>query len=97
VISGFVLFNFAMNIGPNATTFTLAPSLFPTAIRASAAGFAAGAAKVGASLGTFVVPQLQASFGLVAVVSLMVLVSLGGLVATASLAHVVNEEGALEE
>ncbi len=97
VIGGFMLFNFAMNAGPNATTFTLAPTLFPTAIRASASGFAAACAKVGATFGTFVVPQLEAGWGLTGVVALMVSVSVAGLVTTASLAHVVNQEGALEE
>ena len=97
VIGGFMLFNFAMNAGPNATTFTLAPTLFPTAIRASASGFAAASAKVGATFGTFVVPQLEAGWGLTGVVALMVSVSVAGLVTTAGLAHVVNQEGALEE
>lgn len=97
IIAGFVPFNFFMNAGPNATTFTLAPALFPTAIRASASGFAAGAAKAGATFGTFVVPQLQAAWGLDGVVALMTLVSIAGLIVTASLAHAVNEEGALEE
>ena len=90
VIGGFILFNFAMNIGPNATTFTLAAQLFPTSIRASASGFAAASAKVGATLGTFAVPQLQAGFGPVGVLALMVLVSLGGLIATATLARKVG-------
>jgi len=97
VIGGFVLFNFAMNAGPNATTFTLAPALFPTAIRGSASGFAAASAKVGATFGTFVVPQLHAAWGLAGVVGLMLSVSVAGLVTTAALEHVVNEEGALEE
>ncbi len=97
VIGGFMLFNFAMNAGPNATTFTLAPTLFPTAIRASASGFAAACAKIGAAFGTFVVPQLQDAWGLVGVVAVMVAVSVAGLLATAGLAHAVNEEGALEE
>jgi len=35
VIGGFALFNLAMNARPNATTFTLAPTLFPTSIRGS--------------------------------------------------------------
>jgi MFS transporter, putative metabolite transport protein len=50
VIGGFVLFNLAMNAGPNSTTFTLAPTLFPTSIRGSAAGFAAASAKIGADI-----------------------------------------------
>jgi len=97
VIVGFVLFNFAMNAGPNATTFTLPPVLFPTAIRASASGFAAACAKVGATFGTFVVPQLQAEWGLIGVLALMALVSIGGLVATAAFAHAVDQEDKLEE
>ena len=90
VIGGFILFNFAMNIGPNATTFTLAAQLFPTSIRASASGFAAASAKVGATIGTFAVPQLQARFGPVGVLCLMALVSLGGLVATIVLSDTIR-------
>jgi len=97
VVAGFVLFNFAMNVGPNATTFTLPPVLFPTAIRASASGFAAACAKVGATIGTFVVPQLQAAWGLIGVLALMAFVSIGGLVATAAFAHAMNREDQIEE
>ncbi|MGC1641112.1 MAG: MFS transporter, partial [Pseudolabrys sp.] len=86
IIAGFVLFNFAMNAGPNATTFTLPPVLFPTAIRASASGFAAACAKVGATFGTFLVPQLQAAWGLTGVLALKAFVSIGGLLATAAFA-----------
>ena len=97
VIGGFILFNFAMNIGPNATTFTLAAQLFPTSIRASASGFAAASAKFGATIGTFAVPQLQARFGPVGVLCLMALVSLGGLVATTVLADAIRSNDDLAE
>jgi len=97
VIGGFILFNFAMNAGPNSTTFTLAPVLFPTAIRASASGFAAATSKVGAAFGTFVTPQLEAAWGLAGVLALMAAVSVAGLVTTAALVHVIDEEGAIEE
>lgn len=97
VIGGFILFNFAMNAGPNSTTFTLAPVLFPTAIRASASGFAAASAKIGATFGTFVTPQLEAAWGLAGVLALMAAVSVAGLVTTAALVHVIDEEGAIEE
>ncbi|MGB8589140.1 MAG: MFS transporter [Pseudolabrys sp.] len=96
IIAGFVLFNFAMNAGPNATT-SLPPVLFPTAIRASASGFAAACAKVGATFGTFLVPQLQAAWGLTGVLALMAFVSIGGLLATAAFAHAVDREDELEE
>jgi MFS family permease len=92
VIGGFVIFNLAMNAGPNASTFTLAPILFPTGIRASASGFAAASAKVGATLGTFLVPQIQAAWGLVGVLTLMAAVSVGGLVATAAFSHEMRAE-----
>lgn len=97
VIAGFVIFNFAMNAGPNSTTFTLPTVLFPTAIRASASGFAASCAKVGATFGTFVVPELQAAWGLKGVLALMVIVSVGGLVTTAALARAMHEEDRMEE
>ena len=97
VIAGFVLFNFAMNAGPNATTFTLAPILFPTGIRASASGFAAASAKIGATFGTFVVPQLRAEWGLIGVLALMAMVSIGGLVATAAFSREVHKEDEIEE
>jgi MFS transporter, putative metabolite transport protein len=97
VIAGFVLFNFAMNAGPNATTFTLAPVLFPTGIRASASGFAAASAKIGATFGTFLVPEIQAKWGLVGVLALMAFVSVGGLIATAAFSHEVRKEDEIEE
>ena len=63
VILGFVLFNLAMNMGPNSTTFTLPALLFPTTLRSTASGFAAACAKAGATLGTFFLPDLRAGFG----------------------------------
>jgi MFS transporter, putative metabolite transport protein len=59
VFAGFILFNLSMNAGPNSTTYTLAPILFPTQLRATASGFAAGVAKLGATLGVFVLPILK--------------------------------------
>lgn len=35
VFTGFILFNLLMNAGPNSTTFTLPPILFPTPLRAN--------------------------------------------------------------
>jgi MFS transporter, putative metabolite transport protein len=82
VFAGFVLFNLLMNAGPNATTFTLAPILFPTQLRATASGFAAGVAKIGATLGVFVLPILKGRFGIPAVLGMVAAVSLMGLVIT---------------
>src|SRR5215813_4936161 len=91
VFAGFILFNLAMNAGPNATTFALAPELFPTKIRASAGGFAAAAAKVGATLGIFVLPQVKAHGGVAAVLVMMAIVSGLGAFVTAILAREVGE------
>jgi predicted MFS family arabinose efflux permease len=91
VFAGFILFNMAMNAGPNATTFALAPELFPTSVRASAGGFAAASAKVGATLGIFVLPQVKAYGGVTAVLIMMAIVSALGAVVTAMLARDVGE------
>jgi hypothetical protein len=87
VFAGFVLFNLLMNAGPNATTFTLAPILFPTQLRATASGFAAGVAKLGATLGVFVLPILKGKFGVPAVLGMVAAVSVLGLVITLIFGH----------
>jgi MFS family permease len=91
VFIGFILFNLAMNAGPNATTFGLPPELFPTGIRASAGGFAAATAKVGATLGIFVLPLVKARGGVAEVLMMMAIVSGLGALATAILAREVGE------
>ena len=92
VFIGFILFNLLMNAGPNSTTFTLPPILFPTQLRATASGFAASVAKIGATLGVFVLPILKGSFGVPAVVGMMAAVSVLGLVVTLMFAHEDTEE-----
>jgi putative MFS transporter len=82
VFAGFILFNLLMNAGPNSTTFTLAPMLFPTQLRATASCFAAGVAKIGATLGVFVLPILKSKFGVPVVLGMMAAVSILGLIVT---------------
>jgi nitrate/nitrite transporter NarK len=82
VFAGFMLFNLLMNAGPNATTFTLPPILFPTELRATASGFAAGVAKIGATLGVFVLPILKGKFGVSPVLGMVAAVSVLGLIVT---------------
>jgi MFS transporter, putative metabolite transport protein len=82
VYTGFILFNLLMNAGPNSTTFTLAPILFPTQLRATASGFAAGWAKLGATFGVFVLPILKSHFGVPAVLGMVMAVSALGLIVT---------------
>jgi len=55
---------FFTEFGPNVTTFVLPGELFPTRIRATAHGISAGIGKLGAFIGVFLFPVLQASLGL---------------------------------
>jgi len=87
VFAGFVLFNLLMNAGPNSTTFTLAPILFPTQLRGTAGGFAAAVAKLGATLGVFILPIVKEKFGVPTVLGVVSAVSLLGLVVTLLLGH----------
>ncbi len=64
VLAGFAIYNLLMNMGPNATTFIIPAELFPTELRGTAHGFAAGVAKLGAALGIVLVPVLKAAIGL---------------------------------
>src|SRR4029079_13909610 len=82
VFAGFITFNLLMNAGPNSTTFTLAPILFPTQLRGTAGGFAAGTAKLGATVGVFLLPILKEKFGVASVLGIVSGVSLLGLLVT---------------
>lgn len=87
VFSGFILFNLFMNAGPNSTTFTLAPIVFPTQLRGTAAGFAASIAKLGATFGVFLLPIVKGKFGIPSVLGIVLAVSLLGLAVTLTLAR----------
>lgn len=63
IFIGFALFNFFMNMGPNATTYALPAEVFPSDIRAAGHGFAAGTAKLGAAIGVFFFPILMDAIG----------------------------------
>jgi PHS family inorganic phosphate transporter-like MFS transporter len=55
---------FFTEFGPNVTTFVLPGELFPTRARATGHGISAGVGKLGAFIGVFLFPVLQASLGL---------------------------------
>ena len=63
-------------------TFTLAAVLFPTQLRGTAGGFAAAAAKLGGTLGIFLLPILKEKYGVPSVLGIISVVSLLGLVVT---------------
>jgi len=63
VIAGFIIFNLTVNLGPNATTYLLPAEVYPTRLRSTGHGFAAACGKVGATLGTFLLPAATSHFG----------------------------------
>ena len=79
---GFGLFNLLQNFGPNATTFLLPAELFSTRLRATAHGFAAGLAKLGAACGIICVPLMTASYGVRITVIIMGIICLIAFVVT---------------
>jgi MFS transporter, putative metabolite transport protein len=82
IFSGFMLFNFMTNLGPNAQTYLLAGEVFPTRIRGKGAGLAAAIAKIGAVLTAFLFPILIADIGTSALLCGLIVASLLGAVLT---------------
>ncbi|HLI23914.1 MAG TPA: MFS transporter [Acidimicrobiales bacterium] len=60
----FGLSYFFVEFGPNTTTFVLPAEVFPTRVRTTGHGIAAGVGKLGAFIGVFLVPQFQKDIGL---------------------------------
>ena len=82
LFSGFMLFNFMTNLGPNAQTYLLAGEVFPTSIRGYGAGFAASFAKIGAVMTAFFFPVLMHAIGTATLLWLLMATSLLGAVVT---------------
>ncbi len=82
ILGAFGAYNISMTLGPNATTFILPAEMYPTEVRAFGAGFAAAAAKMGATLSVFALPLLQNAAGVGTVLLAMVLVSAAGAILT---------------
>ncbi len=82
LFSGFMLFSFMTNMGPNAITYLLAGEVFPTHIRGKGAGVAASFAKIGAVATAFFFPVLIKDFGTGVILGFLVGCSLLGAVIT---------------
>ena len=82
IFAGFMLFNFMTNLGPNAQTYLIAGEVFPTAIRAKGAGFAASVAKIGACTTAFLFPILLVDLGTSKLLYILVGTSLLGAILT---------------
>jgi MFS transporter, putative metabolite transport protein len=82
LLIGFIIYNFLMNMGPNATTFILPAELFPTKLRATAHGFSASFAKIGAVCGILFLPLLIDKAGLFVTMIIMSVIAFLGFVLT---------------
>ncbi len=63
-IAMYCLNYFFTEFGPNTTTFVLPAEIFPVSVRTTSHGISATVGKIGAAVGTFGFPLLQARFGL---------------------------------
>jgi putative MFS transporter len=64
IFLGFVLFNFFINFGPGTTTYLLPAIFYPPEFKATGHGLATGFGKLGAFLGTVLLPIFQKNFGI---------------------------------
>jgi PHS family inorganic phosphate transporter-like MFS transporter len=76
---------FFTEFGPNTTTFVLPAEIFPIRVRTTSHGISATIGKVGAAVGTFGFPLLQARFGLPGPMWVAALCCIGGFVLTLAL------------
>lgn len=82
VFLGFAMFNFCVNLGPNATTFLLPAELFPTNIRATGHGISAACGKAGAAFGILLLPLLISGIGLGLTLTVVTCAAIAGLIVT---------------
>lgn len=54
---------FFSNFGPNSTTYVIPGEIFPTRIRSTCSGISAASGKLGALIGTLLLDELQARYG----------------------------------
>lgn len=80
-LTGFLIFELALNAGPHLTTFELPSRIYSLQERASGEGIASALGKLGAIIATFIIPSLLSAGGgtLVLIVAIAILL-LGGIV-----------------
>lgn len=71
IFTGFILFNFFINFGPGITTYLLPALLYDPEFKATGHGVAAAAGKLGAFVGTLMLPLLQARVGIYLTVGIL--------------------------
>ena len=79
----YCLLNFTLSFGPNVTTFVLPAATYPAETRSTMAGLSSAAGKLGAVLGTELLPVLNQTYSLNVVLVTCVATSLAGAALTA--------------
>lgn len=64
IFACFLTYNVFINMGPGATTYLLPAEIYPSSIRGTGHGLASGVAKLGAFIGTILLPELQQTVGI---------------------------------
>ncbi|WP_297466435.1 MFS transporter [Acidithiobacillus sp.] len=82
IYGGAAVYSLGVGIGPGVTVFALAVEIFPTELRASAAGLATGLSRLGAFISALLFPIFEKSWGIPLVLLVMALVSLLGMFTT---------------
>jgi len=82
IFTGFIIFNFMTNLGPNAMTYLIAGEVFPTRFRGIGSGFAASFAKIGAVTTAYLFPILLQHIGASTLLYILVGTSILGAIVT---------------
>jgi PHS family inorganic phosphate transporter-like MFS transporter len=81
----YIVLSFALNWGPNVTTYVIPAEVFPARIRGTFHGTSAAAGKLGAVIGTFMFQPIVDKWGVAGVCWVQVALSLLGLLASVAL------------
>ena len=93
ILSGFLLFELALNAGPHLSTFELPSRIYSLEERAGGEGVASALGKLGAIIATFIIPLLLKAGGgtLVLAVAIAVLLT-GGVITILTGPKVINRK-----
>lgn len=97
IIFLFILFNFALNVGPDVTTYLLSATSYPIEIRASGHGFVTGFAKFGSFVSVLFLPQLQNLWGYKSIILLLAICLFSAYVLTINFAKAIAKDRDITE
>lgn len=97
IVMLFVMFNFALNVGPDVTTYLLPATSYPVDIRGSGHGFIAGFAKSGSFLGVLFLPRMQDLWGYETVIIILSLLLFAAYLFTINFGRTIVKNSRLED